>query len=511
MLKELDFIRFLVVSLYYVYTYDMETTKHPAWALAHKRPGTELRYLDGKYYLYAYASAYDKEKKRPKKISGKYLGRITEQKGFIPSGKRKLEQALEFRNITKPCCKEYGVSLLVTKKFSHSVKLLSDIFPGHWQSILAIAYCRLVFHCPLKNIPFRLSQSYLPELIGSSAFNEKTASGVLNAVGGMHEEKLAYMKAFITREEYLLMDATNIFSNSTLITLARKGYQRQTNFDTQFNLMYIYSVKSSMPVYYRLLPGNIREVKAFKNCLLDVGLKDAIIVADKGFYSEKNVELLLKEKLRFVLPLKRDSSMIDYSLLASNTFKEQSNYFVHEKRIIWYQEYHLPWDKRLFFIVFLDEALRIKEEQDYLIRIATHPEGHSIQQYHERRDAFGTLTMLTDLTSKTAEDIYQTYKSRMTIEVLFDGMKNVLGADHTYMQNEQTLEGWMFINHITLQWYQHLYSELKATGLLKQYSVNDYIQLLTDLKKIKINGEWHFNEITKASGRLMEKLGITYE
>jgi len=510
-LKELDFIRFLVVSLYYVYTYSMETTKHPAWALALKKPGTELRYLNGKYYLYSYTTVYDKEKKGAKKISGKFLGRITEQQGFMPSGKRKLEKALELRNVTKPSCKEYGVSLLITKKFSHTIELLSRIFPTHWSSILAIAYCRLVFHCPLKSIPFRLSQSYLPELIGGKAFNEKTASGVLNAIGEMHEQKLTYMRSFITKEEYLLMDATNIFSNSTLITLARKGYQRQANFDTQFNLMYIYSAKTSMPVYYRLLPGNIREVKAFKNCLLEVGLKDAIIVADKGFYSEKNVELLLKEKLRFILPLKRDNTLIDYSLLANNTFKEQSNYFVHEKRIIWYQEYYITTDKRQSLFIFLDEALRIKEEQDYLVRITTHPEGHSIQQYHERRNAFGTLTMLTSLKGEQAEDIYQSYKSRMTIEVLFDGMKNVLEADHTYMQNEQTLQGWMFINHITLQWYQQLYTELKDKKLLKQYSVNDYIQLLTDLKKIKINGEWHFNEITKNSSRMMAKLGLTYE
>ena len=99
----------------------------------------------------------------------------------------------------------------------------------------------------------------------------------------------------------------------------------------------------------------------------------------------------------------------------------------------------------------------------------------------------------------------------MTIEVLFDGMKNVLEADHTYMQDEQTLHGWMFINHITLQWYQYLYTELKAKGLLKKYSVNDYVQLLTDLKKIKINGDWHFNEVTKDSSRMMEKLGLRYE
>jgi len=510
-LKELDYIGFFVVSLYTVYTYDMETKQHPDWALAHKKSGTELRYLNGKYYLYAYSSKYDKEKKKAKKSTGKFLGRITEKEGFIPSGKRKLEHVLQLKHLTNPVCKEYGVSLLITKKFTQTIEHLSHNFPTQWKSIVAVAYCRLVYHCPLKSIPFRLSQSFLPELIGSKTFTEKTASGVLNAIGAMHEQQLSYMKSFIGPEEYLLMDATNIFSNSTLITLARKGYQRQANFDTQFNLMYIYSATTSMPVYYRLLPGNIREVKAFKNCLMEAGLKDAIILADKGFYSEKNVTLLLNEKLQFILPLKRDNPLIDYSPLANNTFKEQSNYFVHEKRIIWYKTYYLTRDERQGLIVFLDESLRIKEEQDYLLRVGTHPEDYSIQKYHERRNAFGTLSLLTSLRRKSAEDIYQSYKSRMTIEVLFDGMKNVLEADHTYMQNEQTLHGWMFINHITLQWYQQLYVELKTKGLLKQYSVNDYIQLLTDLKKIKINEEWQFNEITKSSSKMMEKLGLTYE
>jgi len=46
---------------------------------------------------------------------------------------------------------------------------------------------------------------------------------------------------------------------------------------------------------------------------------------------------------------------------------------------------------------------------------------------------------------------------------------------------------------------------------IKKYSVNDYVQLLSDLKKIKIKGEWHFNEITKNSSRMIEKLGLHYE
>jgi hypothetical protein len=45
-------------------------TGHPAWATRHRDKGMELRLINGKYYLYEYKTIYDKEKKRPKKISG---------------------------------------------------------------------------------------------------------------------------------------------------------------------------------------------------------------------------------------------------------------------------------------------------------------------------------------------------------------------------------------------------------------------------------------------------------
>ena len=483
----------------------MKTRKHPQWALEHKKPGTELRLMNEKYYLYEYKTVYDKQRKGPKKISGKLLGRITEQDGFIASSKRKLEKAVDEKISTKPLCREYGVSSLILTQFKKHVKALQVAFPDYWKSILQIAYCRFVYRCPLKSIPFRLSQSFLPELLKSKAFNEKTSSAILKTIGGMNTQMLDYMKSFIHKDEYLLMDATNIFSSSNLITLSRMGYNSQMNFDPQFNLLYLYSAKTNMPVYYRILPGNIREVKAFKNCILEAGLKDAVIVADKGFFSSKNIELLRQEKLRFILPLKRDNSIIDYSLIDSNTFKEAGQCFEYEKRIIWYQQY--TWDNMNLFM-FLDESLRVKEEKDFLYRISTHPEEYSLEGYHKLKNTFGTITLLTNLKRKYAEDIYLSYKSRMTIEILFDGMKNVLEADHTYMQDEQTLHGWMFINHITLQWYQQLYTELKKRSLLKKYSVNDFIQMLTDLKKIRINDNWYFNEITNYARKLYEKLGI---
>ena len=49
------------------------------------------------------------------------------------------------------------------------------------------------------------------------------------------------------------------------------------------------------------------------------------------------------------------------------------------------------------------------------------------------------MAIITNDLEKNASRIYSSYKSRNEIEVMFDGMKNVLDADKTYMQNEETL------------------------------------------------------------------------
>jgi hypothetical protein len=482
------------------------TSPHPEWALIHKRPGTELRLIKGKYYLYSYKTVYDKEKKGPKKISGGILGSITQEHGFVPSTKRELENTASSKVSKVILCKEYGIaSLVMSLRFTPYCEALKNTFGEDWKNIIAIAYCRFIYRCPLKNIPFRLASSFLPEMLGIVPFSEKQASGILNRIGDQRQQMLQYMKSFIREGEYILMDATNVLSYSQHITLARKGYNNRLQYDPQFNLLYLYSANNRMPVYYRLLPGNIREVKAFKNSLMEAGLQNAIIVADKGFYSAANVTMLQKENLRFILPLKRDNALINYEPLAENTFKEGASYFNHEKRPVWYRKYQL--EETLYLFLYLDETLRVKEDSDYLSRINTHPENYDIEKYHQKKNRFGTIALITEL-DHTAEEVYQTYKSRMSIEIMFDGMKNILEADHTYMQNEQTLQGWMFINHITLQWYQHLYIELKEKELIKQISVNDYINYLTDIKKIQINGSWYLNEFTAYTQKLLTKLNI---
>jgi transposase len=479
---------------------------HPEWATRFRKPGTELRLIRNRYYLYEYKTVYDPSLGRPRKITGSILGSITKEDGFKESAKRIVERKGSAEQYRSVLVKEYGNCALIEHRLRLYRQKLEKYFPQDWGAILAVAYCRFVYRCALKHIPTKLASSYMGEIFDIGKFNEKTASALLNKIGHSKDLVHQYQKSFIKAGDYILMDGTNILSKSEHIELVRPGYNNGFNFDGQVNLMYVYSATQHMPVYYRLLAGNIRDVKAFKNTIMMAGLKKVIIIADKGFYSNKNIELLLQEKLSFIIPLKRDNkALIDYEELSTNRFKDNNSFFMYNKRIVWYRTTN---HGKLNVHLYLDDSLKLKEETDFLTRIHTHPEEYSTESYKEKRNRLGTIAIITDTKLDNAQHAYETYKSRLYIETLFDSMKNVLEADHTYMQNQQTLEGWMFINHICLQWYQELYIELKNKNLLKKLSVDDCIQTLTDVKKIKINNDWTINEYTNATQKILNALEI---
>ena len=279
---------------------------------------------------------------------------------------------------------------------------------------------------------------------------------------------------------------------------------KKGTYDSLTNLMFAFSVDMQIPLYYRILPGNIKDIKAFKLSLEELDIEDASIIADKGFYSQDNVKALLEEGLRFIIPLKRNSSLIDYRKIIESDKKSFEGYFSFQGRIIWYYSYKV---NGLTVNVYLDESLKINESKDYLKRIEKLPEEYSIEQYYEKQYRFGTIAILHN-TDKQAGQVYLNYKSRREIEEMIDVFKNILKADSSYMQNEQALESWMFINHIALHWYFKIYQLIVKNNLIKKYSPMDFILFLKEIRKVKINGKWRTAEIINKTQKLLQSLNI---
>lgn len=100
--------------------------------------------------------------------------------------------------------------------------------------------------------------------------------------------------------------------------------------------------------------------------------------------------------------------------------------------------------------------------------------------------SFGTLTLTTN-TDIEPQQLYEKYKRRNEIEVMFDSYKNFLKADHTYMQNRMVLEGLLMANFIAMIVFYRLYQKLRTAKQLSKYSLKDIIELSKSISKIRIN------------------------
>lgn len=475
---------------------------HFDWATAHRKPGTELRLISGKYYLYAVSSKYDPVLKRAKKISGKLLGRITETDGFIVSDKDQLRQKAERPiKVDKLTTKEYGTQELVLQLAEKQISVLEKVFGEDAKPLFLFALFRLSEQSPIKNIPFYFMHSFLSETWKEVSISEKSISQLLRRVGSDREKVMEYQKHFVREGEHVLLDMTHVITHSRQIQAAQSGYNNSMSFDPQVNLMYLFSANQHEPVYYRLLPGNIRDVKAFTLSMQECGLKNVTLIADKGFYSKKNIATLETAGLNYIVPLQRSSSLIPYP--TSDTFNKKNwdGYFTFNEKLIWHKT-------KEDVTLYLNQALQIAEERDYLKRVEAKHEKYTMEGFYEKQIHFGTLALVNNNKEKTAEDGYGQYKTRTNIETMFDAMKNVVEADKTYMQNDKAMEGWMFVNHIALQCYYLIYQQLLKHKMLKKYSVTDFLKFTHRIKKVKINGRWHLAEITKPVQAILQKLNL---
>lgn len=490
---------------------------HPEWAVKFRRPGTELRCIKGRYCLYECTSVYDKQKKRAVKKTGKYLGSITEEGGFKESRKRILERELERARQSAAAVsaalparvgqvKELGVSRFVTGQLDWYIERLKEYFPVDWQRIVALAYCRLCAQSPMKRMSADFGDSYLSVSLGIAGLSANRLSGFYHDLGGRRPQILAFLNEFGIDGENVIFDGTDILSASSCMDLPKMSKVKSGGFGTAINIMFGYSVGQGRANYYRLLPGNIKDTKAFKICAQEYAHKSLTAIVDKGFQSEANIEFLDSiDGMGYIMALKRNTKGLDYSPFATRDNKGAAGHFSYNGRVLWYSKQEAYGHEAYLY---LDERRRVEEETDYLNKADDPDNDHySIDSYHEHALRFGTIALL-NATGKSAEDTYYNYKSRGEIEQAIDVFKNTLEADTSSMQSVQALEAWMFINMIALHWYYELRQRLIDTELIKKYSPADMIGMMRRLRTVYIDGAWHTAELTKKEGAALAALGI---
>ena len=491
----------------------MKQSPHPEWAVKFRRPGTELRLINGRYCLYECKSVYCPEKKRSKKVTGKYLGSITVEGGFKPSRKRQMEAEMEQLKLgdtpVLPVAhvgetKEYGLSWLIANTMSGITDKLKECFPKEYNRIMALVYSRLRYQSPMCDIQADYQDSYMSTNTGVAGLQPSQLSGLLYDLGGQRHKMVEYMSQFCMDSSDIIFDGTDLLSASRLMGLPQLTKTKAGTFEKAVNMMMVYSLDYRLPAYYRLMPGNIKDVKAFKMCMLESGATSAVAILDKTFPSSENIQFMEAADIKYIASVRRSAKCLDYSFFDNRTNSGLGGHFMYHDRVLWYKELQVEGRR---IVMYLDEEHRVEENRDYISRVDSgRYEDYTIENYHTKACQFGTISLVTN-TDKTPQQLYQAYKTRCEVEQAIDVFKTNLEADSSYMQSERSLEAYTFINFIALQCFYQIRESLRDADKLKKYSPQRIIKYLSNIRTVYLNGEWVRAEMTKKQVKLLAELG----
>ena len=459
---------------------------------------------EDKYYVYKVSSVYDAAKGRPKKITGKSIGKITENDGFIPNaeGMRLLQKQNQTRPVT---VRNYGAYAMLSALSPDLEERLKRHFPDIFREIKAYSLLRLVDRASPKTTGLLLLSSCLPSDI---AHGENAVRAFIRRLGSMDARLSAFLKDGIEPGRTLLFDGTTIFTRCS-DSLAERGYNPDGSLNEQARVLYVFEEESKKPVFYRILQGSIVDKTAFLETVRASGCTDCTLIADKGFYSKTNLSALMSAGLRFILPLQANTKLLDDDFIANPDDHKFDSAFSYHGRVIWHRKVKTGENKNWLYIFRDDE--RKQQLQTRMVERIEKTCGEGVEEekpmdiLDSKRTGYYAMVSNMDVDAK---EIFLYYKARWDIEQCFDYLKNDVEPRAFYAHDNDYFRGMMFLNHIALVYYYGLVNALRKSSMNGKWTPEELIQLARNIYLVKENGTKRLSEISGKTREILDAIGV---
>ncbi len=88
----------------------------------------------------------------------------------------------------------------------------------------------------------------------------------------------------------------------------------------QTNFALIFSLEKKIHVMIKAFPDSAHDIISFKQIIKEINLTKHIIILDSGFSSYYLPDMLTENKIKFILPSRRNFLIIYYNLNLKNRF-----------------------------------------------------------------------------------------------------------------------------------------------------------------------------------------------
>ena len=482
---------------------------------------------NGDIYVLERQTLYDSDKKRNRVLSTKLLSKIP--KGSETPVATRPKKAISDKK------SESSGGITASREHVGMMELIdhigatsgidngiySNTDTGTAQKIISIA--RYLLATNGQSLPGILTWQFNHKLPYEDGISEDIYHDLFAKVGrdeSLQQNFFASRCSGIKERAVLAYDSTTISTYSENQTEARYGYNKAGDGLKTIKLLALYSIETRQPVAFTKQPGNLPDVTTIENALKQLsvlGLGNAEIITDNGYYSEHNLSALflahfdfvtlVKTNLKWVRP-EIDDHRNDFASVSSACPFDAGTHgitltlmrdFVKVRKYAGRKSGLQKGDKETFrrrvylhiyfnsrrksendacFDSDLIELRRIIEEGVNVGDLPQSVQNKAKKYLHVKRRKDGTNVSFNEaacdeakkyhgyfaLVSNCEKDPFEClrkYRKRETIESYFESMKQRADGTRVRVWDTDTLRGRMFVQFIALCYYEFLSNEIR--------------------------------------------------
>ena len=510
----------------------------------------------GKYH-YKVDAYWDKEKQQSRKREV-YLGKEDPKTGKV-APVRELSLSISLDNI-----RDYGP--VATCRFLAEENGILPSLREAFENNMAESIFLLALFLVSKMMPLSYFEKWANgvkhEYKGhKSSWTSTGVSGILQELGTQSGKRLDFLEKLVelNKESFstALIDITSISTYSSIDGWAAFEHNRDGESLPQVNVQLVMLQPCGLPVALLMIEGSISDVSTLKNAILllrSFGINGIDSIMDRGFFSRSNLDELNNSGIGVTIPVPSNNLVYKKAIKtygkklrsAKNTFSDDQDLIRH----IAFDNDDLGRKYRLH--LYLNESRQLTQNNQLYIQLEKAEADFKNEPPSSKKEAMarlrtilpkirmqffklilsvdgtwqlerkvnalarqekksGHMLLLTDKQTYSGLEALENYRSRDSIEKLFDNLKNALELDRLRNHSAEASEGKLFVALIAMMLHSTMQRRLAASGKEIKRRLTPREALL-DLRKIKIlplkDGTEIISELPKRLRYTLDLLGI---
>jgi len=512
----------------------------------------------GKYiYLYECIGYREGGKVKSKRVPVGKIDPKTGKRVFKPEYIQRMKEAgtpievnedesyFSITDIKNSTIKEFGLTSLLDElaKNSGLRDALNKSNPKYCDEVFVLAK-----HLVANGDPFMHCQDWLENVEISESIEHLSSQKISKILADLsHCEIESFYQQWANKRsetEYLALDITSCSSYSQLIEDVEWGYNRDSENLPQVNLCMLMGETSRFPIYQVSYQGSLKDVSTFETTLekfkVIVGDKEIHAVMDKGFFSVRNINKMLKNNANFVIAVPFSSGLAKNQVkqLASEIDDFSNNIVIGDDALRAIAQTH-KWGKKEVFVhtYYNPTKATIKRENLYkkvskMLDMATedpqkYESDKSVRKYiqieklkdgtydiktkadvveQEYRHT-GWLIVISNHIQDTKKAI-RIYRDKDAVEKGFEKIKNSLDLGRLRVHSDSAMQSKMFICFIALVILSHIHFVMIEKDLYGSYTLRQLLRTLAKRRVQVIDDNRIEFPLTKKQRLIYEAFGI---